>query len=1100
MTDLALLQRWTDRRDAQAFKEIVSRYASMVYMTCTRILRNSADAEDVTQECFEVLAQGRGGPTEHLGAWLHRVATNRALDRIRSEQRRKTREADFVAEQSSRVEPAWNDVYTCVDEAVAELPEELRIPVVAHYLLGESHAEIAGSIGVPRRTVSRRISRGVEMIGESLKKRGVRVASGALAALMAANMAKASAVPPPLMAVLGRLALAQSANAVGATTSSLVPVAKLVGGMLVMKKIAVIVVIVTGALLGFWALKPHGAARNVEPRPVPATATQDKALPERPTEPIRSSKSAEALPAQEKSAVLAGEAATPGISGQVVDAETGEVVPGAKVVAMEGVGAYAGEKQRTEAVSDDKGRFEITGLQAGGYLLMKETGPGDYMVSVVEDMVDVRLKDSERKEGILLRTRKGGMVSGAITNERGSPVAGASVTIDTARNESFQGIKAAYSRVDAGTQTDASGQYTFRGVKVGKGCAIAVHADGYMPIRSPEFSLTGAGASKRVDLRLSRGSTITGWVEDREGNHKPGMELTLEPDYEGRTHLDTIMLMAVGRRVSGAKSDADGRFRLDGLPAGKYHLFAGGIYRSPYGLLGGGTCVEVDGSQGVEDVVVRAYSLGLGEHAIAGHVSSAEGAPIAGAQIDLVVELPSKLYYMHTDENGMFFVDGLAPGKFPLLATAAGYAQSLVFPVPLDEPDLAITLQRNAAIRGRVLELDGGRPLAGATVTIAKHDRPERTLSSDIDYLVDRFDGIRETIVGAERATTDGNGAFELGGIEPGHLRLKAERTGYAASFGDELLIEPGQDVGDAMIFMGRGATVEGVVLSTSREPVGGASILVIESAVAQEGPGGAEGRLVQATNMGEGCRDIRAITDADGTFVVVGLADGDYWMRAIAADYAYSTVTDVSVSGGASQSSVELVLDPGGTVEGRVTQGGLPKQDVAVQACLDGADAAAIRVATDADGHYVIRHVMPGKHMFQAIDWNRPGRSGVINLNVSVVSGQTTQQDFEYSGHVVKGLVSGLETPTEWQVAILRIPEGVDPEAPPDMSIDWPSFVAGMATINADGSYAIENLADGVYKLEVFQFQNDVIVPKGVWKTIAIEGEDLVVDVQSSD
>jgi hypothetical protein len=76
VTDWALLRRWTDRRDAQAFKEIVSRYASMVYMTCTRILRNSSDAEDVTQECFEVLAQGRGGPTEHLGARCTASATN----------------------------------------------------------------------------------------------------------------------------------------------------------------------------------------------------------------------------------------------------------------------------------------------------------------------------------------------------------------------------------------------------------------------------------------------------------------------------------------------------------------------------------------------------------------------------------------------------------------------------------------------------------------------------------------------------------------------------------------------------------------------------------------------------------------------------------------------------------------------------------------------------------------------------------------------------------------------------------------------------------------------------------------------------------------
>jgi protocatechuate 3,4-dioxygenase beta subunit len=833
---------------------------------------------------------------------------------------------------------------------------------------------------------------------------------------------------------------------------------------------------------------------------------------ETPTETTRASKPVsepvKTALAQETGSSPVSEIVPSAIIGQVVDGDTGQGVAGAEVVAMEGA-TETGEARKTEAVSADTGRFEINGLQAGGFLLMKEAGPGDYMVSLEGDMVDVRLKDGERKEGIVLLTRKGGTVSGLVTGERGSPIAGAEVKLVPARNESFQGIRAAYSNstylgVYAATETDASGQYTFRGVKLGKSCAATANASGYMPVRSPEFSLADAGTSKRVNFRLSRGSTIAGWVEDREGNRRSGMELILEPDFEGHTHVDTLLLMAVARRASGAKSDTDGRFRFEGLPEGKYHLFAGGIYRSPYRRLGGGTCVEVDGSQGVEDIVVRANSLERGDHRIAGRVSNAEGAPVAGAQIDIVTtQVNYEHFYVQTDETGMFLADGLAFGRFALLATAAGYAQSILSPVPLDEQDLAITLLRTAAIRGHVLELDSGRPLAGATVTVAQHDRPERSSSSDTDAIAGNFDAIRDDIVGIERATTDADGAFELAAIEPGHVRLKAERTGYAASFGEELIVEAGQDVGDTMIRMGRGATVEGIVHATSGEPVGGASILVIETAVAQEGPGGAEGRLIEATNMGEGCRDIRAITGVDGRFVVDGLADGDYWMRAIAADYAPSAVTKVSVSGGASQDSVELVLDPGGTLEGRVTQGGMPKQDVLVQTYLRGANAEVIRVYTDADGHYMIRHLSPGEHHLRAVydmARARPGRSGIIDLDVSIVSGQTTQQDLLYSSHSVSGVVSGLTNPAEWEVTILRIPEDVDPEAPPDMSIDWPSFVAETATINVDGSYVVENLADGVYKLEVFQFQNDVIVPKGVWKTISIEGEDLVVDVQSSD
>ena len=133
MSDLALLHSWAEKRDAQAFKEIVSRYAPMVYATCLRILGNATEAEDTAQDCFEVLAHTDKGPTEHLGAWLHRIATNRSLDKIRSANRREIREANFVVDRPSRVEPEWNDVYQYVDEAIAELPDELRMAVVAHF-------------------------------------------------------------------------------------------------------------------------------------------------------------------------------------------------------------------------------------------------------------------------------------------------------------------------------------------------------------------------------------------------------------------------------------------------------------------------------------------------------------------------------------------------------------------------------------------------------------------------------------------------------------------------------------------------------------------------------------------------------------------------------------------------------------------------------------------------------------------------------------------------------------------------------------------------------------------------------------------------------
>lgn len=79
-TDAALLDRWCNHRDAEAFAEIVARHLSMVYHTCRRILGDTHDAEDVAQECFTDLVRNpprKRKDLSSLGGWLYTVATRR---------------------------------------------------------------------------------------------------------------------------------------------------------------------------------------------------------------------------------------------------------------------------------------------------------------------------------------------------------------------------------------------------------------------------------------------------------------------------------------------------------------------------------------------------------------------------------------------------------------------------------------------------------------------------------------------------------------------------------------------------------------------------------------------------------------------------------------------------------------------------------------------------------------------------------------------------------------------------------------------------------------------------------------------------------------
>jgi len=226
------LERWVTHRDPEAFRDIVLCHSGMVHATCWRVLGNAADAEDATQESFEALARTKAPPQGHLGPWLHRVATRIALNKRRGDVRRAQREKRFAAESQQETEVAWDDVYGLVDEAIAGLPDQLRMPLVAHFLENRSHAAIAEATGVPRRTVSHRIRQGIERIGKALRKRGVHIAPQALGGLLATHLILARPCSAAMLQNLGKLALAQAAD-------SAVTQAALLGGSLLMKKLAI---------------------------------------------------------------------------------------------------------------------------------------------------------------------------------------------------------------------------------------------------------------------------------------------------------------------------------------------------------------------------------------------------------------------------------------------------------------------------------------------------------------------------------------------------------------------------------------------------------------------------------------------------------------------------------------------------------------------------------------------------------------------------------------------------------------------------------------------------------------------------------------------
>ncbi len=174
--DIALINRWNESKDPDAFAEIVRLYAALVYGACLRVLRNATDAEDVAQECFMKVAEAPVSASTSLSGWLHTMATRKAINKLRGDGRRAVRETSYADFQSEQTEAVWDDVQHLIDEAIANQPDDLRIPVIEHYLRGRTQESIGEEIGISRQAISRRIQKGINSIREDLRKKGLPVA------------------------------------------------------------------------------------------------------------------------------------------------------------------------------------------------------------------------------------------------------------------------------------------------------------------------------------------------------------------------------------------------------------------------------------------------------------------------------------------------------------------------------------------------------------------------------------------------------------------------------------------------------------------------------------------------------------------------------------------------------------------------------------------------------------------------------------------------------------------------------------------------------------------------------------------------------------
>ena len=163
--------RKAQAQDTAAFEALYRLHVDKVYGLCLRMTGNASEAEDCVQDAFiqawTKLDKFRGESA--FGTWMHRVAVNTVLGRMRKSRREQDR-IRAVAEVSSVPDSIGdNGGLQDLELAINELPSGARHVFVLHGVYGYSHGETSGMLGIAEGTSKAQFHRARRLLAQQLK-------------------------------------------------------------------------------------------------------------------------------------------------------------------------------------------------------------------------------------------------------------------------------------------------------------------------------------------------------------------------------------------------------------------------------------------------------------------------------------------------------------------------------------------------------------------------------------------------------------------------------------------------------------------------------------------------------------------------------------------------------------------------------------------------------------------------------------------------------------------------------------------------------------------------------------------------------------------
>lgn len=260
-TERVLWQHWRAGRDERAFEQLVAGHIPFALDFARRRGCSPADADDIVQQALTRLVQERSDRPVEVGlrAWLGRTVSLQATMLRRDEARRARREhavaIEAPASAADRLEQREE-----VESALAALPANLREAVVLRYLHDLEYREMAHVLDTTENACRIRVHRGIDMLREKLR-RG----------------------PETSLALLPLLAGRPGTDLLRVSLATKAPIglAATVAGVLIMKKVLVVISLLAAATVGVLFIQSGDSADDKEARTRHiATAPETRPPPE----------------------------------------------------------------------------------------------------------------------------------------------------------------------------------------------------------------------------------------------------------------------------------------------------------------------------------------------------------------------------------------------------------------------------------------------------------------------------------------------------------------------------------------------------------------------------------------------------------------------------------------------------------------------------------------------------------------------------------------------------------------------------------------------------------------------------------------------------